>query len=48
LAYLEAKSVNKDRDPQLERGVQEVLRMLEEYKAKEVVPPPYSTPAIKP
>lgn len=46
--YQDAKSVNAGRDPQLERGVQEVLNMLEEYGRQEVVAPPFSTPAIKP
>ena len=41
----DAKSLNQGRDPQLERAVQEVLKMLEKEKQIEVVLPEYSTPA---
>ena len=44
----DARSVAEGRDPQLERGVQEVLRMLEEAPPVEVVPPAYPTPARRP
>ena len=44
---LDAKSVAKGRDVQLERAVQEVLKMLETESTPKVVPPPYSKPAAK-
>jgi tricorn protease len=45
---LDAKSVAEGRDPQLERGVQEVLGLIEERPTREVVPPPFSLPAQRP
>ena len=43
----DARAVAEGRDPQLERGVQEVLRMLEANPPPTVVPPPATTPAIR-
>ncbi len=43
----DALSLSKGKDPQLERAVQEVLKMLEEQGEIKVTPPPYSTPALK-
>jgi tricorn protease len=43
----DAKSLSEGKDPQLERAVQEVLKMVQAKDSIEVVPPPYSTPAIK-
>ncbi|OZC03825.1 S41 family peptidase [Rubricoccus marinus] len=45
---LDARSVASGGDPQLERAVQEALRLLEEEGTPEVVPPTYSTPARQP
>lgn len=42
---LDAKSAADGRDPQLERGVQEALRLLEQEKPIEVTPPAYPKPA---
>ena len=42
---MDARSVAEGRDPQLERGVQEALRLLQEAPAPAVVPPPFPTPA---
>ncbi|WP_026376879.1 S41 family peptidase [Aestuariibacter salexigens] len=42
--YQDARALNSDRDPQLERGVQEVLKMLNERQLVEVVPPAYPAP----
>ena len=44
----DAKSVAEGRDPQLERGVTEALRLLAEKPPVDVVPPPFSTPAKRP
>ena len=44
----DARSVADGRDPQLERGVTEALRLLAEQPPLEIVPPPYSKPAAKP
>ncbi len=44
----DAKSLNAGRDPQLERAVEEVLRMLGETKPVEVVNPAYPRPAVNP
>jgi tricorn protease len=41
----DAKSVAQGKDPQLERGVVEALRLLAEKPPADVVPPPFSTPA---
>ena len=43
----DAKSLSKNKDPQLERAVQEVLRLIKEQGAIEIKYPPYSKPAIK-
>ncbi|HSO88334.1 MAG TPA: PDZ domain-containing protein [Draconibacterium sp.] len=43
----DAKSLTEGRDPQLERGVKELLLLVEKQKAREITPPPFSTPAIK-
>jgi tricorn protease len=45
---LDAKSAAEGRDPQLERGVAEVLRLLAEKPPVGVVPPPFPTPARRP
>ncbi len=42
-----AKAVAEGRDPQLERGVQEALRLLEQEGTPTVTPPPFSTPAVR-
>jgi len=44
---LDAKSVAAGGDPQLERGVTEVLRLLAEKPPIDVVPPPFSPPAAR-
>jgi tricorn protease len=41
----DALSISQGRDPQLERGVEEALRLLELDPAPRVTPPPFSTPA---
>ena len=46
--YQDAKSLNAGRDPQLERGVQEALEMLEQRKVLVPVAPPFPTPAKRP
>lgn len=43
----DAKSLQEGRDPQLERAVQEVLKMVEKENQQPIVHPPYPTPAIK-
>ncbi len=43
---LDAISNSKEIDPQLERAVTEALKLLKEQGEIEVVPPPFSTPAI--
>jgi tricorn protease len=43
----DAKSLTEGRDPQLERAVKELLQLVEKQKAKDITPPPFSTPAIK-
>ncbi|MEL6561894.1 MAG: hypothetical protein AAFQ94_27150 [Bacteroidota bacterium] len=43
----DAKSLEAGNDPQLERAVQEVLRMLEVNPMKEITIPEFSTPAVK-
>jgi tricorn protease len=45
---LDARSTAAGRDPQLERGVQEALRLLEARGAQRVVPPPFSRPSRRP
>lgn len=44
----DAKSLQSDKDPQLERAVKELLAQLEKHKLPKVVPPKFSTPAVKP
>jgi tricorn protease len=44
----DAKSVAEGKDPQLERGVKEALRLLAEKPPVDVMPPPFSTPAKRP
>ncbi len=44
----DARSVAGGRDPQLERAVEEVLRLLEAEPPVIVAPPPYTTPALRP
>ena len=43
----DAVSLSKGIDPQLERGVKEALRLLEQQGEIQIVHPPYSTPAKK-
>ncbi|PHN05382.1 S41 family peptidase [Flavilitoribacter nigricans] len=43
----DAKALSEGRDPQLERAVQEVLRMLEQQRTPQVTPPPFNTPAVE-
>jgi tricorn protease len=45
---LDARSVAQGRDPQLERAVQEALRLLEENPRPRVTPPPFPAPARRP
>jgi tricorn protease len=45
---LDAKSVAAGRDPQLERAVQEALRLLREHPLPVVAVPPFSRPSKKP
>ena len=42
---MEARAVAEGRDPQLEQGVAEALRLLGERPPTEIVPPPFPTPA---
>jgi tricorn protease len=45
---LDARSVAAGRDPQLERGVAEALRLLEQSPVRPAPPPPFPTPARRP
>ena len=45
---LSAQLAAEGRDPQLERGVEEALRLLEEEGTQEIVAPAFSTPALPP
>ena len=45
---LDARSAAAGRDPQLERGVQEALRLLEAQGVRRVTPPPFSRPSHRP
>ena len=45
---LDARSVAEGRDPQLERAVEELMRMVEEYGQGAITPPPYPRPARRP
>jgi len=42
----DARSLQMGRDPQLERAVQEVLKMVEDQQKIQVSPPPFPTPAV--
>ena len=42
----DAQALSKNRDPQLERAVEEVLRLLEAEEPVEVRNPAYPTPAV--
>lgn len=42
---LDAKSVSEGRDPQLERAVQEALKLMDAEKTPNIVPPAFSKPA---
>jgi len=42
----DAKSIAEGRDPQLERAVEEALKLLDANPHPTVTPPPYSTPAV--
>jgi tricorn protease len=44
---MDAKSVSKGRDPQLERGVAEALRLVETQGVPTITPPKYPSPARK-
>ncbi|MFZ4427807.1 MAG: S41 family peptidase [Saprospiraceae bacterium] len=44
---LDAASTARGRDPQLERAVQEALKLLEQEPTPKVAPPPFSKPAAK-
>ena len=41
----DAKALAEGRDPQLERAVQEVLKLVDANPAKKVTPPPFNSPA---
>lgn len=43
----DAKSLSQGKDPQLERAVQEALRLLQAQPKKQVVAPPFNSPAKK-
>jgi tricorn protease len=43
--HMDARAVAEGRDPQLERGVQEALRMLSERPARPITVPPFPRPA---
>ena len=45
---VDARSVAEGRDPQLERAVEEVLRILDQSPAPQVAPPPFSRPSRRP
>jgi tricorn protease len=45
---MDAKSVAAGHDPQLERAVQEVLRMVQQAGSQTVTPPPHSKPSHRP
>jgi tricorn protease len=46
--FMDAAAVAEGRDPQLERAVQEALRLLEEEGTTRVTTPPFSRPARRP
>ncbi|QIA07997.1 S41 family peptidase [Draconibacterium halophilum] len=43
----DTKSLEEGKDPQLERAVQEVLKLVQGQGIKEITPPPFPTPAVK-
>ncbi len=43
----DAKSLSEGKDPQLERAVKEVLKLVDTESKIEITPPPFSSPAIK-
>lgn len=43
----DAKALTDGRDPQLERGVQELMKLIGTTPRKKITPPPYNTPAKK-
>ena len=43
----DARSLQAGRDPQLERAVQEALKLVEDQPKIQVSPPSFPTPAIK-
>ena len=45
--YQDAKSLDNDKDPQLERAVKELLKQLKKQRNKTVKPPKFSTPALQ-
>jgi tricorn protease len=45
---MDARSVAAGRDPQLERGIQEALRLLEQQGTRSVEPPAFPRPAVWP
>ncbi|MHB1313030.1 MAG: S41 family peptidase [Gemmatimonadaceae bacterium] len=45
---LDAKTTAAGRDPQLERGIQEALRLVQAAGAKPITPPPFSRPSRRP
>jgi tricorn protease len=46
--FMSAQSVAQGVDPQLERAVEEALRLIEEEGTTDVTTPPFSTPARRP
>lgn len=46
--FMDARSVAEGRDPQLERAVQEALRLVNEQGTMNVTPPPFSKPSKRP
>jgi tricorn protease len=44
---IDAKSFAEGRDIQLERGVEEALKLLEKEKQIEITPPPFPRPAVR-
>jgi tricorn protease len=46
--WMDARTVAEGQDPQLERGVEEALRLLEAEGVPSITLPPYSTPARRP
>ena len=45
---MDARAVAEGRDPQLERAVQEALRLVDELGPVTVTPPPFSKPSKRP